>query len=45
MKTLRLYILAPFALLLVLALYFYEGARESWKKYRLGSAYEGPLED
>jgi hypothetical protein len=30
---------------LVWALWFYDSARESWKKRQLGDAYEGPAEE
>lgn len=30
---------------IVWAAWLYDGAREAWHKKRLGSAYEGPLED
>lgn len=29
----------------VWALFFYDGAREAWMKYKLGEGYEGPAEE
>lgn len=48
MKPLRLLVRVAVLLAfipIVWALWFYDNARESWKKHKLGAAYEGPLED